>query len=93
MQKKLKHENVMKIIEWFSYKSYICIVMEECTCLSKVFRNLNRVQKRQICKQIVKGTAFIHRNNMSHRNLKLENILLLHGIVQISGFGFAIPLE
>ena len=48
-------------------------------------------EARKIFKQIILGLEELHRNGISHRDLKMENILIGKGLkVKIIDFGFAV---
>ncbi len=44
-------------------------------------------------RQIVAGMSALHAKGIIHRDLKLENLLLKHGVVKICDFGFAKKLN
>ena len=57
-------------------------------------RKIPEVQAKYIFKQIMKGVAYLHRNLIVHRDIKLENILLDgHGRVKIGDFGVSKKMD
>ena len=54
-------------------------------------RRLPEEEARKIFKQIIEGLRYIHKKNLSHRDMKLENLLLDADLnVKIIDFGFSI---
>lgn len=57
---------------------------------TRLSRKLNETEAKAIFKQITNGVAYCHSKNISHRDLKLDNILLENGDkVKVIDFGFA----
>lgn len=81
--KALQHEHIVKIFKWFSLKnSQFAYVMEymEGGELFDVVREKQRIpedEARDYFTQIVEAIGYCHRKRMIHRDLKLENILLV----------------
>ena len=45
-------------------------------------------------RQVVEGVSFLHDNNIIHRDIKLDNLLLDNdGNIKIADFGLAIELQ
>ena len=99
--KKLKHKNIVKIIEVISTEKQILIVQEliEGISLREYFNNEIRNQKgisihkenifRIIFKQIFEAMNYVHKQGMAHRDIKLENILIKKNYeIKIIDFGF-----
>lgn len=91
--KKIRQENVVHFYETFETEKYILLVMELCGGGDL----LNYVRKRRklkedlakvFFKQIIQALNYIHKKNIVHRDIKLDNILLDHsGNVKIGDFG------
>lgn len=81
--KALHHEHIVKIIKWFSLKNsqfaYVMEYMEggELFDVVKEKRRLSEEEARDYFKQIISAIGYCHRERMIHRDLKLENILLV----------------
>ena len=85
--------NIVKILENYETKNHICIVMEYI-CAGDLFSYIKKRSKltetvaKFIFKQIVLAIQYIHRNNIVHRDIKLDNILIdLDNNVKICDFG------
>ena len=99
--KKLKHKNIVKLIEVISTEKQILIVQEliEGISLREYYNNEIRNQKgisihkenifRTIFKQIFEAMDYVHKLGMAHRDIKLENILIKKNYeIKIIDFGF-----
>ncbi|CAD8112666.1 unnamed protein product [Paramecium sonneborni] len=95
----LKHKNIVKLYSYklFPNKSEAVLEMEYLkgeTLLDFVVENgpLNEKIARYLFNQILDGLAYMHRNNVIHRDLKLENILFTDNTkfqIKIIDFGLA----
>lgn len=97
--KKLDNENIIKIIENDSKLFYYVQSLADIDLLD--FTNnseLNIVESLKIILGIAKGLLYLNKNNIIHRDLKLENILLYEEkkgnfIPKIIDFSFALHLS
>lgn len=79
--KKIKHSNVIRLLEVFESEQHMLIVMEyagggDLLRLIKRKGKLDEEDTKYIFKQIVYGIAHIHCRSVIHRDIKLDNILL-----------------
>ena len=107
----IKHPNIVNYIESKKTKNHIYIVMEYCNggSLSKCLKKYKQVFKKPftekivqyLMRQILNALNVLHSNNILHRDLKLDNILvcfnsekdkeslnMLNSTVKITDFGF-----
>jgi len=57
---------------------------------SKVDQKLEEAEGKQIYNQIINGMNYLHKNNIIHRDLKLENVVLDNNKnIKIIDFGFS----
>ena len=94
----LDNENIMKLYDVIETNRYLYLILEYINGISL----LDFIQKQEnhridenICKelfyQIVKGILYCQNKNICHRDIKLENILIINNkIIKIIDFGFAI---
>jgi serine/threonine protein kinase len=91
------HPNVLKYIEHAYTGQSLCIVTEfiegvELFCHVQSKIRLPIPEARQIFRQLVNGVSFLHQNGVAHRDLKLENVMLVPTAdwqVKIVDFGLA----
>ena len=101
--KKVNHKNIVKLKEIIYTEKEILIIMEYINGISlreyynkNIKNQLNLTkEKEKILKtyfiQIFSAMGYLHRNHMSHRDIKLENILLdKENEIKIIDFGFGI---
>ena len=86
--KKLDHPNIVKVHDINQEDSVIWIFMELCELadLNKFYRKteLKQDQLLTIMTQIAAGAVCLHENNVVHRDIKSENILVgSHSPIQI----------
>nr|CAD7589127.1 unnamed protein product [Timema genevievae] len=95
LQSKLRHENLVNMIEVFRRKRRFYLVFEylDHTVLDELEehpRGLGEEVSRQHIFQVVRGIDFCHRNNIVHRDVKPENVLVSRlGVIKLCDFGFA----
>ena len=94
---KLSHQNIVKLHETIDSIKQLYLVMEYIKgrslysyLKSKDNRRLHESEAKSIFKQILLGVQYCHRRNVSHRDIKLENILLTDAHeIKIIDFGFS----
>lgn len=96
--KSLKHQNIVEVSKCLTLKNMeVVIIMEflEGGDLLKYLTHKKRLEEEEakaLIKQVVKGIEYCHQNNLTHRDLKLENILLVNSEekkIKIIDFGIA----
>jgi serine/threonine protein kinase len=96
--KSLNHENIVKVHNCFTLKNMeVAIIMEflQGGELLKYVEKEGRLDEKTaqvFFRQIVKGMKYCHQHNLIHRDLKLENVLLVNSEekkIKIIDFGIA----
>ena len=96
--KNMRHKNVVKFYESLETENHYLFFMEACEAgdLLQYVRRRRKIPEytaRHIFKQIVLGLGYIHKQNIVHRDIKLENILIdSAGNVKIADFGISAHL-
>lgn len=79
--KSLDHPNIVRVYEFFEDSKRFLIVMEYCSG-GELFERIANCQSftesqaAHIMYQLISALAYLHKNKIIHRDLKLENILL-----------------
>uniref|UniRef100_A0A8D9EUT2 Serine/threonine-protein kinase SAK n=1 Tax=Cacopsylla melanoneura TaxID=428564 RepID=A0A8D9EUT2_9HEMI len=95
---KLCHPNVIKLLDHFSYGDNIYLVLELCendTVKRYLDENgkLSEREARDLLEQIVQGLLYLQSQNIVHRDIKPDNLLLTKDMqVKIADFGLATQL-
>ena len=94
--KTLAHKNVVKVIDFIPEESDVQIVMEWLPSgsvqqiLSREGIRLHEGVIRRYLRDTLEGLAFLHKNNVIHRDIKPGNMLVAaDGTVKLSDFGTA----
>jgi len=80
IMKRLAHENVMKLYEYFDTDDLIALVLElvpDGELFYKIVEvgNYSELDAQGIVRQIVQGITYLHKVGIAHRDLKPENLL------------------
>lgn len=94
--RQLRHKNIVKLYEVIKTETHLWTALEYCEGLELFYyiyerRRLNIDVCRHLFYQIVEGIRYVHSLNLSHRDLKLENILLADKkktVIKLTDFGF-----
>ena len=95
---KLHHPFINQILDNFETDTHFFIVMEYiCGDLLSFIRKrtkLNEQISKMIFKQLIEGLKYIHKKNIIHRDIKLDNILIdTTNTVKICDFGVSRKIE
>ena len=96
--KQLNHINIVKLYEVINSSKYLYLVLEYIKGVSLLdlikTEKLHYIEQHKAIKlfiQIVKGISYCQSKNINHRDIKLENILVIKDdIIKIIDFGFAV---
>ena len=76
-----EHPNIVQYYDYFEDDHHINIVLELCQggdC-AQLLRKQGQLPQRLVCtyvKELIQALAYLHRNNIYHRDIKLSNMLL-----------------
>ena len=96
--KQIDNENIMKLYEVIDTPSNLYLVLEYINGINLLeiiknekFHFIKEQRAKKIFLQVVKGISYCHKKNIFHRDIKLENILVLKDdTIKIIDFGFGI---
>ena len=97
IMKNLKHPNIVNYIDCHTYQHWIYILMEYVPYgqLAQELSKGGLIAERdvqQIAKQILHALDYLHRRNITHRDIKPDNILIASRdplVVKLSDFGLS----
>jgi serine/threonine protein kinase len=98
LQSMTKHPNIVECIDAYAFGKDVCIVMELMTggCLTDILdvaRPCPEPMIAYVCKKMLMGLGFMHKQFRLHRDIKSDNVLVDQaGQVKIADFGFAVNL-
>lgn len=89
----MNHPRILKLNYLLEDETKVYFVMEHWgnQTLEKFLEKeeISKKEKKKIFLQILQGVAYLHSNNIYHRDLKLSNIMIKHGSICILDFGLA----
>ncbi len=92
--KKLRHQNIILMIDWFETKTEFGVVTEyaqgELFEILEEDKKMGEEQIRKIAIQLSQALNYLHSNRIIHRDMKPQNILIgSDGFIKLCDFGFA----
>jgi male germ cell-associated kinase len=92
--RKINHENIVKLKEVIRMNNELYFVFEYCEknlyqVLKESNNNMDLDDIKCTMYQMLQGLAYIHKNGFFHRDMKLENVLMIDNVVKIADFGLA----
>ncbi|CAI2382676.1 unnamed protein product [Moneuplotes crassus] len=101
---RMKHKNIIQLFEAFDYKDKVYLVMENVLggslhslLKSRPRKQLKEIEAKKLFYKIACAIDYCHSKNITHRDIKLENILLDESKTEVKlidfGFSTCIPNE
>ena len=95
---RLYHENIVQFLDSFETHSEFCLVTELATGqlyeIIQEDKKLPENQIKDIALQLSSALFYLHSNNIIHRDIKPQNILIsAGGIIKVCDFGFARAID
>jgi len=96
--KKIAHPNIVKLYETIDTQKQLLLILEFCKgkslysyLKSRDTKRFDEEEAKYILKQLVSAILYCHQHNISHRDIKMENILIdtKSSTIKIIDFGFA----
>ncbi|KAK3112583.1 Protein kinase, partial [Teratosphaeriaceae sp. CCFEE 6253] len=100
VMKESRHDNIVNFLDAFlqeeTFELWVVMEFMEGGALTDVIDNNSSIQEDQIatiCLETCKGLIHLHSQNIIHRDIKSDNVLLSsRGAVKITDFGFCAKL-
>lgn len=89
---KLKHPHIITLKGWFEDENCVYLVLQYISGkdIAKHYKQTlpDRRELRKIMKQLISAVKYLNENNIVHRDIKLENILIdSKGNIKLTDFG------
>ncbi|RLN82798.1 hypothetical protein BBJ28_00019539 [Nothophytophthora sp. Chile5] len=94
------HAHITQYLDNFVQDDMLYFVIEYCDG-GDLYESVNHGQNHAlnctdtlgVIEQIANGVAFLHENNVAHRDLSLENVMMKRGVCKIGDFGLATRID
>lgn len=96
LMKKISHQNILKLYDIIIQpNNEIYLILEYCSGgdLSKYILSKEVVYDKKYFNEIINGFKYLYQNDVLHRDIKPQNILIHENSIKISDFGFAKAYE
>lgn len=98
VMKQNRHENIVNYIDSYFVDGDLWVVMDYLAggSLTDIVTNnvIAEDQIATICKEVLQGLEFLHSNQVIHRDIKSDNVLLgPNGEIKLTDFGFCAQLN
>jgi len=90
---KLKHKNIVKYIDCNIINGEMYIATEYCgggTLSSYISKNLHESIKFKLINDLFLGIYEIHKNGITHRDIKPDNLFMHKNVLKIGDFGISV---
>lgn len=93
-----KHRNIVNFIDSYIHQGDLWVIMEymEGGSLTDVvtYNMMTEAQIGAVCRETLAGLAHLHANNVIHRDIKSDNVLLsMAGNIKLTDFGYCAQLN
>lgn len=90
---KLNHPNILKMYGWFEDDKRFYMILEQAKSDLYKTRQIEVITRKkaiQIVLKIISALKYLHSQGFIHRDIKLENILMVGDEPKLADFGYAI---
>lgn len=99
--KEINHKNLIQLYDFFEYQKSLYLVMEQAkgVSLQSFLKSLpnhrvDELRGKRIFSQIISALSYIHKKNICHRDIKMENIIIDDCLnIKLIDFGFGIHFK
>ena len=95
LMKSFSHPNILKLYDFVKNDKGLFLILEYCESgdLSQYIKNKIYTYDDKYFYEIFNGLEYLFKNNILHRDIKPQNILITDNTIKISDFGFAKTFE